>query len=99
MCFSEESVKDVLQHLSANHEQELCRLHTNTYAKMTILGGGGDALCGKTLAEARKLCVCTYACVCRAAERGGSKNWIGLILLNGRLSEWPVASCMRKYWD
>ena len=41
MCFSEESVKDVLQHLSANHEQELCRLHTNTYAKMTILGGGG----------------------------------------------------------
>ena len=26
-----------MQHLSANHEQELCRVHTITYTRMTIL--------------------------------------------------------------
>ena len=37
MWFSDKSINDVLQHLPANHEQELCRVHSITYARMTIV--------------------------------------------------------------
>lgn len=37
MLFNDKSVKIVFQHSPANHEQELCRLPTNTYARMTIV--------------------------------------------------------------
>lgn len=35
--FSDKSVEDVLQHLSANHEQELCLVHTITCVRVTIV--------------------------------------------------------------
>ena len=38
MCFSEEIAKGVLQHLQENHEQELCRVQSISYARMPIVG-------------------------------------------------------------
>ena len=37
MWFTDENVNDILQHLPANHEQELRRIHRITYTKMTIV--------------------------------------------------------------
>ena len=52
MRLTDERLNDVLQHLQANHEQELCRVHTITYTRTTYpkkktqsskkkMGGGG----------------------------------------------------------
>ena len=37
LVFTNKSMKGVLQHLQANHEQELCHLATIAYAKMTVV--------------------------------------------------------------
>ena len=37
VCDLMTSVKDVLQHLPANHERELCHVQTIAYARMTIV--------------------------------------------------------------
>ena len=36
-CLTEENAMEVLLHLPANHEEELCGVQTNTCARMTIL--------------------------------------------------------------